>query len=94
MKWLKNWFNRTSAQAARRSKSIRPSVEALEDRRVPTVQFYGGNVLPKVEAQALYLGNQWSASANSAMKTTIDSYLTDITGGVVVVGRSSTGVFR
>jgi hypothetical protein len=56
--------------------------EALEQRLVPTVQYFGGNVLPQVQAQALYLGSEWSAIASDAALTpTLDAFLKDLTGG-------------
>ncbi len=91
MNWLKNWLKQPARQARRRPKSFRPGVEALEERQVPTVNFYGGNVLPSVEAQALYLGNQWSSSANSALKTTLDSFAQDLTGSAYMTALTRAG---
>jgi hypothetical protein len=60
----------------------RLELELLEDRRVPTVQYFGGNLLPHVEAQALYLGNEWSnVPADTAETATLDTFLKDLTGG-------------
>jgi hypothetical protein len=41
---------------------IRPTLEALEERQVPTVVYNGGALLQHVEAQGLYVGDQWSAN--------------------------------
>jgi hypothetical protein len=41
------------------ARSIRPTLEVLEDRLVPTVTAHYGVVLPHVEVQALYLGSDW-----------------------------------
>ena len=38
--------------APRRTTGSRRQVEALADRQVPTVSYFGGNGLPHVEAQA------------------------------------------
>lgn len=83
MNCFTKWFARKpSPTASRRTqRTVRPRVEMLEDRSVPTVFYYGGNILPHVEAQALFLGNQWSAAANTAQTGTINSFLTDLTGG-------------
>ena len=80
MNWLKNWLKQPVTRRARRRAGFRPGVEALEERQVPTVNFYGGNVLANVEAQPLYLGSQWTSSANTALKTTLDAFAQDITG--------------
>jgi hypothetical protein len=72
-------------------------VEALEERQVPTVTYNGGNLLPHVEAQALFLGNEWShVSSYAAQTTTINSFLTDITGGAYMdaLTRAGYGVGR
>src|SRR5262245_23420763 len=71
--------------------------ETLEDRRVPTVQYFRGNLLPHVEAQALFLGGEWSSDATaSAQTTTVNSFLKDITGGAYMdaLTRAGYGVGR
>ncbi len=72
---------RSSRKQYRRPSSTRPRVEALEDRQVPTVSFFGGNVLPQVQAQALYLGNQFSSTPAHAETATLDAFLKDATSG-------------
>jgi hypothetical protein len=72
-------------------------VEGLENRQVPTVTYFGGNLLPHVEAQAVYLGNTWSSSpANTAQAATLDSFLKDVTGGAYMdaLTRAGYGVGR
>jgi hypothetical protein len=64
-----------------RKSPTRPRVEALEDRQVPTVSFFGGNVLPQVQAQALFLGHAFSSAPASTETATLDAFLKDITGG-------------
>jgi len=94
MNWLMCWLGRRprAALGSRRPHSARPRVEGLEERQVPTVFNYGGNVLPHVEAQALYLGNEWSTvPAIAAQTTTVDAFLKDITGGAYMDALTSAG---
>jgi hypothetical protein len=83
MSWFSRWvWGRSRAAGAPRRTFSRPQVEALEERQVPTVSYFGGNVLPHVEAQALFLGNEWSSvPANAAQAATLNGFLTDVTGG-------------
>jgi hypothetical protein len=53
-------------------------VESLEDRCVPTVNYYGGALLTNVEAQAVYYGNAWDSGTYASQKTTLDSFLSYI----------------
>jgi hypothetical protein len=66
---------------SRRPRTFRPRVEALEDRQVPTVSFFGGNVLPQVQAQALYLGGAFSSAPANTETATLDAALKDISSG-------------
>jgi Bacterial Ig-like domain (group 3) len=84
MNWLTRWIcpSGRAANVSRNSVAIRPCIESLEDRSVPAVLNYGGNVLPHVEAQALFLGNEWSTvPAYIAQAGTINQFLPNITGG-------------
>src|ERR1700757_4226730 len=83
MSWFMRLFGkRSSVGAGSRSRSqARLRVEALEDRQVPTVSFFGGNSLPQVQAQALYLGNEFSSAPAGAETATLDAFLKDLTGG-------------
>jgi hypothetical protein len=69
-----------------------PTLEPLNERCQPTVLYYGGNVLPHVEAQALYLGSQW-ASPTASMPTTskIDASLADLTTGAYMDSLTQAG---
>jgi hypothetical protein len=82
MSWFTRWFgkSRRVVRANRRRTAARLRVEGLEDRQVPAVIYFGGNVLPHVEAQALFLGNEWSG-ANAAQTATLNASLKDLTGG-------------
>jgi hypothetical protein len=80
-----------------RPTSRRLELEALEDRRVPTVQYFGGSLLPNVEAQALFLGSEWSSDPTaSAQTTTVNNFLKDVTGGAYMdaLTRAGYGVGR
>jgi hypothetical protein len=59
--------------------TARLSVEPLEARLVPTVTYHGGNLLPNVEVQGVYLGADWgsSASLNQSISN-YEAYLADI----------------
>jgi hypothetical protein len=100
-----NWFkrvlgNRTREHANKRSvprERSRFTVETLEDRQVPTVFYYGGSVLPHVEAQALFLGKDWSTNqTNSAQVNTINNFMADVTSGPYMdaLSRAGYGVGR
>ncbi len=96
MNWLRRWMSGQTAamkkSGPRRRPVFYPTVEALEDRQVPTVTFFGGNVLPHVEAQALYLGNEWAPGTSySGLKTTLDGFLKDITGSPYMTALTSAG---
>jgi hypothetical protein len=68
----------------------------LEDRAVPAVVYFGGNLLPNVEAQALFLGEQWSSGPNTSAQATLNSFLGDVTGGAYLdaLTRAGYGVGR
>jgi hypothetical protein len=65
----------------RRPSPSRPGVEALEGRQVPTVSFFGGNLLSQVQAQAVFLGQEFSSTPANAETATLDAFLKDLTGG-------------
>jgi hypothetical protein len=85
MSWMLKQLSRpvsgSSRRQSRRPGPVKPRVEALEDRQVPTVSFFGGNLLPQVQAQALYLGNQFTSAPANAETATLDAFLKDLTGG-------------
>jgi hypothetical protein len=69
MSWLSRWWNKRPASHYKPEKT-RPQVETLEDRAVPTVQYYGGGVLASVKAQAVYYG-----SGAASLQTNFDTYV-------------------
>src|SRR5262245_59610729 len=90
-------MNRLTQSPRRRPAASRPQLETLEDRRVPTVLNYGGNLMPHVEAQSLFLGNAWAAGGTNASQTaTLNSFLADVTTGAYMdaLTRAGYGVGR
>jgi hypothetical protein len=61
VRWLRNLF---AVKPARRPRSeatgVRPRLENLEDRFMPTVTNHGGALLQHVEVQGLYLGSDFA----------------------------------
>ena len=79
MRWFSRRENRKTSSVGS-APALR--LERLDDRIVPTVQYFGGNVLPHVEAQAVYFGSGWSTPiGGQPSPATIDAALTDLTGG-------------
>lgn len=101
---MMNWLRRLLAgtKTARPPGSVRLELEALEDRRTPTITYHGGNLMPHVEAQALYLGSDWSSNPTySQQRQTLDGFIRTLVGGVYMdmltnagynVGRGSADV--
>jgi hypothetical protein len=57
-------------------------LESLEDRLAPTVTFHGGALLPHVEAQAVYLGSDWTANSSAtAQANTLDAFVASLVNG-------------
>ena len=91
----KSWpVSRSGRKQYRRRSAARPRFEALEDRQVPTVSFFGGNVLPHVQAQAVFLGHEFSSAPANAETATLNAFLKDITSGAYMqaLGRAGFGV--
>jgi hypothetical protein len=72
MRWLPRWFTRRPAARRPHARRFIPELTPLEERAVPTVNYYGGNVLPHVEAQGLYYGSGW---LNNATTGQFEGYL-------------------
>lgn len=77
--------------------SFRPSLEALEDRCVPTVDYFGGPVIPHVEVNTLFLGQQWVPSSpnnDSVIGYGMNAYLQSIVNSPYMDMLSQYGVGR
>jgi hypothetical protein len=62
------WFGlRKNSAKPYKSRVFRPVVEGLEERQVPTVTYHGGNILPHVKVQGLFIGDQWLPMNNPAL---------------------------
>jgi hypothetical protein len=78
--WLRR-PTRTSRPTVRKTATasrIPPSLEALEDRCLPTVSYFGGPLIPHVEVNTLFLGQQWLPSTPnnlSQLRNGLNSYL-------------------
>ena len=74
-----------------------PQVEGLEERRVMTVSFHGGSVLPNVEATPVFYGSGWHSTDNYEADA---AYMTSFLGDVVnspfmdMLGNAGYGVGR
>src|SRR5262245_33856070 len=96
MSWFTRWFGpATCADRTSWNLAARPRLEQLEERSVPTVYYYGGNLLPHVEAQPLFLGDGWS-SGQAATIAGANNFLNDLTGGAFMdaLTRAGYGVGR
>jgi hypothetical protein len=89
-----SWFSRRLGRQTPHAAVLRPQVEALEQRLVPTVSYYGGHLLPHVEAQALYYGSAWSSDTTT--RANLDTFLGKITNSAYmdVLTRAGYGVGR
>jgi hypothetical protein len=85
-----------NAQAARQA---RLELQELEQRQVPTVNYYGGPLLQNVEVQAVYYGSDWSTDRTMynqtgsledfLSKTAQGSYMDMLANAGYNVGRGS-----
>ena len=91
MDWFTSRRGKQRETSARRRPAARPQVEALETREVPTVNYYGGALLTNVQAQALYYGNEWSSSTYAPQTSTLNSFLSDLTGGAYLQALTNAG---
>jgi hypothetical protein len=65
MQWLTKFLGKRSKSSGRPSRAVRRTrlqLEALEERQVPTVTYHGGALLPHVEVNALYYGQNWGSN--------------------------------
>jgi hypothetical protein len=82
---------RSGRKRYRRRFSVRPRSEWLEDRQLRTVSFFGGNLLPHVQSQALFLGRAFSSAPASTETAALDTFLKDLTGGPYLQALASAG---
>lgn len=69
MTWLRNLFAvRPQTWQTLRPRII-PQLEALEERWVPTVTYHGGVILPNVQVQPLFYGDQWYDNSSLYQET-------------------------
>jgi hypothetical protein len=78
--WLRQLFRNSPARGHRpTSRRVRLALENLEDRQVMSVTYWGGNVLPNVKVQGLYVGDQWSSNATLAGQLNyLDGFLNNV----------------
>ena len=77
MKWLHRLFAPAVRPYPAIPRQVRPMLESLEDRVVPTVTEHGGNLLNHVEVQGVYYGSDWlSQSALYQQTGQLEGYLT------------------
>lgn len=91
MNWLNRWRNWMKKRPTPRKTGVRLEVESLEDRLIPTVTFGGGSVLSQVEAQALYLGQNWSSGALAPQQAQIETALNSMVTGPYLTALSNAG---
>jgi hypothetical protein len=95
MRWLPKWFSQRRPRRLSAPCRFIPELTPLESRDVPTVLYYGGNVLPHVEAQALYYGSGWLGSPTASqfeayLQYLVNSpYMDTLTNAGYGVGRGS-----
>jgi hypothetical protein len=81
---MRSWlFGKFSHKACKRqirpATSVRPRLEALEDRLTPSLSYHGGAILASVQTQALYLGAGWSSSTIPSSQ--FDAFLSKTVSG-------------
>jgi len=84
--WIFSKLKSTSRKSGRKNRRqpqrlvspVPAEVEGLESRALLTVTFHGGALLAAVEAQAVYLGSDWSGSSLKPQTTTIDTFVSTI----------------
>lgn len=61
--------------------TVRPRLEALEDRLVPAITYHGGPVIPHVQVDTVYYGTAWSTQPSlTANMNNLDQYFRTLTG--------------
>lgn len=64
-----------------RRRSVAGRFEPLESRKLLTVTYQGGALLTNVEAQAVYLGSDWTSSSLKSQEQSTDQFLSTLVGG-------------
>jgi hypothetical protein len=86
MSWLSNWLS-TRPRAARpigQARKASLQLEALEHRDVPAVVFNGGDVMPNVQVQGIYLGADWASDPTlTAQQRQLEDFLHTAVGPYV-----------
>jgi hypothetical protein len=78
MNLLKSLFGTSSQTGPRTTRPSRASnldLESLEDRRVMSVTFHGGPIIPHVQVESVYWGQDWKQPANRANQQQLDGFL-------------------
>jgi len=90
MTWLRSLI--AGKKAARPPGTVRLELEALEDRLAPAIAYHGGNLLPHVEIQTVYLGSDWASNSTYTQQTHIlDGFVKNIVGGAYMDMLSAAG---
>ena len=84
-RWLIDKFVRPQRRRSRQQNFVkdRPvEIEQLEARKMLTVTYHGGDLLTSVNAQAVYLGSDWSTnSTENAQTGQLDQFLNTLVTG-------------
>jgi hypothetical protein len=78
--FLRKLFRHQSpAKSRSEALRVRPQLECLEERRVMTVTYHGGAVLPNVAVQGVYYGSDWGNDPTlSNQAGALDGYLGNV----------------
>lgn len=78
----------------KRSLSFRPSLEALEDRCLPSVTFGGGPIIPHVQVNTLLFGQEWTSGSGLQVRNALNLYLQTLVNSPYMDMLSQYGVGR
>jgi hypothetical protein len=72
--WLTQLLRRkASVRKPRPMIFFRPRLEVLEDRVVPALTYHGGPIIPNVQAQAVFLGSNWTQAQTTPFNAFLHS---------------------
>jgi hypothetical protein len=77
MSLLSKWFR--SPSRPRPVRKAAPRLEALEDRRLMSVGFNNGALLPNVKVETVYWGSDWYKSSSAQLAQQYDTFFKTIT---------------